>query len=154
MPHSQSSATDPLKQFPGYLTRRASIAVMARLNDELANFSLRHTEFSLLQLIGANPGIKQSEACRLLEIKRANMVPLVAGLEQRGLIARKPIDGRSQGISLTRSGRTLAKKAIAVVTEFEQGLIDSIPKNLQKHVEPILLAIWAGCVVENAVEAL
>lgn len=124
---------------------------MSRLHDELANFSLRHTEFSLLQLIGANPGIKQSEACRVLEIQRANMVPLVAGLEDRGLLSRKPIDGRSQGISLTRSGRALAKKALAAVAAFENGLINAIPKHLQQHVEPILLAIWSGCAVDGDV---
>lgn len=153
MTRTKEAIADPLMRFPGYLIRRASVALLARLNEDLAELDLRHVDSTLLQLIGSNPGIKQSEACRVLEIQRANMVPLIARLEKRGLIKRTPIDGRSQGVSLTRSGRVLAKKAYATVSEFETGLLAAIPEELREHVTPILLAIWDGCSGEIEMQA-
>ena len=135
---------DPLLEFPGYLLRRASMGALAELNERLAQFELRHTSFSLLQLIAANPGIKQTDAGRALEIQRANMVPLVSALEQRGFLSRKPIDGRSQGIELTAAGKKLAKKALAAVQAYERDLMEQVPKNLRSAVVPVLTHLWKG----------
>ena len=46
-----------------------------------------------------------SEIGKVLDIQRANMVPLLARLEAAGLIAREPIDRKSQAILLTARGR-------------------------------------------------
>lgn len=145
MATTEQRPEDPLLQFPGYLLRRASLASTARLSEQLGELSLKLVEFSLLQVIGTNPGIKQSEACQVLDVQRANMAPLIAGLEKRGLVSRTPIDGRSQGISLTRSGRALAAKSFGVVTRFEEELLASIPEASRKHVGPILTAMWESC---------
>ncbi len=154
MANANDKLTDPLLEFPGYLLRRASIAVLGGLNQRLEAFDLRHTESSLLQLIRANPGIKQSDACRALEIKRANMVPLVAKLEARGLISRTPIDGRSQAIALTKAGRELANAAFAVIQTFERQLTERVPKHLRSAIAPILLALWRDdCAREYPQEA-
>ena len=59
---------DPLKAYPGYQLRRASGAQMAVLARRLAVLELRPTEATVLRLIDANPGIKQSAIGRLLEI--------------------------------------------------------------------------------------
>ncbi len=144
MPKSAADLHDPLRAFPGYLIRRASMSLLGELNDRLSEFELRHTSFSLLQLIAANPGIKQTDAGRALEIKRANMVPLVAALEERGCITRKPIDGRSQGIELTAIGKRLARKALRVVRNHEKELIERVPEELQPAVVPVLTYLWKG----------
>lgn len=144
MSESADHPRDPLLDFPGYLVRRASMGVLAGLNERLAQFDLRHASFALLQLIAANPGIKQTDAGRALEIKRANMVPLVATLEKRGFLVRKPIDGRSQGIELTGTGKRLAKKAMVAVEAYERELMEQIPKNLRSAVVPVLTYLWKG----------
>lgn len=149
MAKRSENPSDPLFMFPGYLLRRASVAALADLNERLSKFSLRHAEFSLLQLVKANPGIKPSEAGRVLDIQRANMVPLVARLEKRGLLTRTPIDGRSQAINLTAQGRALAKKAFAVVEACEKDLIEKVPLDLRSAVTPILLALWKGGLAED-----
>ncbi len=144
MPKNTDQPSDPLLELPGYLVRRASMVVLAELNERLAEFELRHTSSSLLQLIAANPGIKQTDAGRALEIKRANMVPLVAALEKRGLLTRKPIDGRSQGIELTAAGKRLAKKALLSVQAYEKELMERVPENLRSAVIPVLTYLWKG----------
>jgi DNA-binding MarR family transcriptional regulator len=133
---------DPLANLPGYLLRRASAAALTELNERLAPFGVRHADVSLLLLIGANPGITQSQAGRVLDIQRANMVPLIARLEKRKLIERTPVDGRSQALRLVPAGRALLAKAHAEVQAHETGLLERVPEDLRPHVRPILLALW------------
>ena len=133
---------DPLSQLPGYVLRRASIATMGRLHDHLAAHDLRATEASLIMLIGDREGITQSEAGRVLGIKRANMVPLTAKLEARGILTRTQMDGRSQGLALTNSGSVILRQVRAAIAKHENETIKRVPEELRAHVIPILTAIW------------
>jgi DNA-binding MarR family transcriptional regulator len=135
---------DPLKSYPGYLLRRASSALTAELTRRLADLDLRIAEMSVLLLVGANPGITQSELGRLLDIQRANMTPLAVRLRDRGLITRQAVDGRSQGLALTGAGTGLASQARAIAEHFEHELVDRVPAHLRPHVLPILSALWLG----------
>ena len=133
---------DPLNQLPGYVLRRASIATMGRLHDHLAVHDLRATEASLIMLIGDREGITQSEAGRVLGIKRANMVPLTAKLETRGILTRTQMDGRSQGLALTKSGSVILRQVRAAIAKHEDETIKRVPEELREHVIPIRTAIW------------
>jgi DNA-binding MarR family transcriptional regulator len=133
---------DPLAKLTGYVLRRASAATLAELNLRLARLDLRHTDAAFLLLIAANPGMTQSEAGRILDIQRANMVPFVGRLEARGLIRRSQVDGRSQALKLTGSGRALFAKARAVVVKYETALIKRVPAKWRPMVAPILMALW------------
>jgi len=121
-------ATDPLKDFPGYALRRASLAVMAALARRMSELGLRPTEATVLVVIEANPGITQSEVGQLLDIARANMAPLAARLLERDLIVRERVDGRSQGLSLSAAGRQLTRKILQTMTEHEAVLMGKIPR--------------------------
>ena len=134
--------TDPLIHLPGYVLRRASIATMKRLNDHLSALDLRATEASLILLIGSRGGLTQSEAGRILGIKRANMAPLTAKLEARGLLARRQISGRSQELSLTPSGEQLLVDVRALIARHEAETMARVPQELRAFVMPILLALW------------
>ncbi|WP_197041934.1 MarR family winged helix-turn-helix transcriptional regulator [Sandarakinorhabdus oryzae] len=133
---------DPLRQLPGYLLRRASTAMMARLHERLAPFDLRPAEASLLRLIGERAQLTQSEAGRIMGIQRANMAPLTARLEARGLISRLPMSGRAQALALTGAGRALLDQVQAAFAAQEDEIMARVPEPLRPHVRPILLAIW------------
>jgi len=133
---------DPLTRLPGYVLRRASAATVAELNQRLQSLDLRHAEAACLLLIDASPGLTQSEIGRLLEIQRSNMVPFVLRLESRGLIQRKKVDGRSQGLMLTPIGRSVLAKASKVIEAYESALIRRVPEELRSVVLPILMALW------------
>ena len=133
---------DPLSQFPGYVLRRASIATIGRLHDHLAAHDLRATEASLIMLMRDREGITQSEAGRVLGIKRANMVPLTAKLEARGLLTRTQMDGRSQGLALTKAGLAILRRVRAAIAKHEDETMARVPEDLRAHVIPILTAIW------------
>lgn len=135
---------DPLTSLPGYLLRRASTASLAELNQKLAVLTLRHSDASLLLLIGSNPGITQSEAGRILDIQRANMVPFIARLEAQGLVRRQQVDGRSQGLSLTSMGEDVMLRARGLIEEYERQLLNKVPSDMRPFVVPILLSLWNG----------
>jgi DNA-binding MarR family transcriptional regulator len=133
---------DPLAKLPGYVLRRASSAALAELNQRLEPLKLRHADVAFLLLIGGMPGISQSEAGRILDIKRANMVPFVSRLERRGLVDRTKVDGRSRALRLTAGGRRMLAKARRVVGSFEASLMNRVPEKMRAMVLPILMALW------------
>ena len=135
---------DPLYDFPGYALRRASGAMMARLATRFSPLDVSFTEASILMLVAANPDVSQSALCRALDIQRANMTPLAARLEERGLIERRPVNGRSLGLSLTPAGRTLAGKVRAQSEAHEKELIALVPIEHRPHLMPALRALWLG----------
>jgi DNA-binding MarR family transcriptional regulator len=105
----------PLDELLGYRLRRASMAMIGDLVATLRPFGLSVGEVSLLILVGANPGCRQSDVGRALEIKRANLTPLVGRLKTRGLVIDAPIDGRSLSLTLTDAGRALRDDILARV---------------------------------------
>lgn len=133
---------DPLANLPGYVLRRASTAVLGELNQQLAPLDLRHSDVAFLLIIAHAGSISQSEAGRLLQIKRANMVPLVARLESRQLIERSRVDGRSQALSLTPAGISLVDSARRIIEDYETALLERVPAEWRHLVLPILMALW------------
>ena len=132
---------DPLSGYPGYMLRRASNVAMARLARLLRPLDLSPTEASVLNVIETNPNAKQSEIGRLLDIASANMAPMISRLVKRELIERRPVDGRSHGLILSRTGRTLAVRSKAVFAEHEQHLTDKMSAVQLKHFVSALAAL-------------
>jgi DNA-binding MarR family transcriptional regulator len=139
----EARVPDPLVGLAGYLLRRAAAAAVAELNQRLAGLGLRHADVAMLMLIEASPGITQSEAGRVLDIQRANMVPFVARLEDLGLLERRQVDRRSQALDLTRRGRMLLARARRVVSAHETALLGRVPERLRPMVLPVLRALWS-----------
>lgn len=134
--------TDPLRSLPGYALRRASSALMAELAERLAPLGLRHVEATILLIVARQPGITQSALGRMLDIQRANMTPIAAGLERRGLLLRVPSDGRSLGLTLSAEGEALLTAIKAQIDAHEASVTARIPPTHRAHLMPILHALW------------
>lgn len=135
---------DPLFDLPGYSLRRAAAAAMGRFAIAIEPLGLRVAELSALLLIEANARITASQLGRMLEIQRANMVPLVARLEEAGLLERRPLDGKSHSLHLTDAGMAKAAEARRVVDAYERGLVERVPAQHRAHLKPALDALWRG----------
>ena len=133
---------DPLIKLCGYVLHRAAARALADLNRRLAPLGLRHAGVAMLMLVEARPGITQSQAGRMLDIQRANMVPFVARLERLGVIRRRQVDGRSQALELTGRGHMLLERARRVVDAHEARLLARVPAELRPLVLPVLKALW------------
>jgi len=139
------SSNDPLACLPGYALRRAANAMTAELAERLAPIGLRISEASVLMLIGARADMTSTEIGKILDIQRANMVPLLARLEQAGLISRLPLDRKSQAIVLTQTeGLPRLAQVQAIIRAFEANLLARIPAAHRDHLLPALHALWDG----------
>lgn len=98
---------DALDAQIGYNLRRASALALNDFAIELAEASLRPVTYGMLALIDERPGIRAAELCRLLGMKSANMAPLLAELEERGLVERDDHaeDKRVRVLTLTPAAR-------------------------------------------------
>jgi DNA-binding MarR family transcriptional regulator len=139
---SPSSLQEPLLSLTGYVLRRASIAALAEFTQRLAPLELRPIDATLLILLDAMPQITHSEVAETLGLQRSNLVPVVVALQKRGLLERKRIDFRSEGLVLTPDGRALLNKARRIITRHEDDLMERVPPELRPMVLPILMALW------------
>lgn len=140
---SHDDSHNLLACFPGYALRRAANAMMAELATRLAVVEMRISDASVLLLIGERADMTSTEIGRILDIQRANMVPLLNRLEEAGLIARLPLDRKSQAILLTSEGRSRLEQVHAITTAFEADLLARIPAVHRHHLLPALQALWA-----------
>lgn len=112
----------------GFLLKRAQMAVFADFIETFTAVDLRPAQFSVLVIIGRNPGLKQSQVSAALNIKRTNFVPLLDSLEERGLVARKLAAGdrRSHALHLTAKGSTLLTELHRLWADHERRICEEI----------------------------
>jgi DNA-binding MarR family transcriptional regulator len=134
---------DVLRHRPGYALRRAANAMMGELARRLATIDLRIAEASVLLLVDVRDDVTASEIGRVLDIQRANMVPLLNRLDEAGLIERRPIDGKSQAVLLTTLGKQRLAQAEAITDAFEHDLMARIDPADRDHLIPALSALWS-----------
>lgn len=140
---------DPLEDLLGYQLRRLSQLTMADLAGALEPLGLRPAESSVLFTIAANPDITQSDVGRMLGVKRANMAPLIAGLESRELISRVPMDGRSQALRLTAKGETLHAAAQAATRAHEARCFGTMAESERARLVDQIHQLWTRLDAED-----
>ncbi len=135
-----------LETLLGYNTRRAALTIISRFMERMAAYGLRPVDFSVLSLIGHNPGITSRQLCSALNILPPNLVGLLKDIEKRQLISRSPhpTDGRAMGLSLTAKGTALMQEAEATALASDlsaaAALSPSEIKTLTRLLQKIYLA--------------
>jgi DNA-binding MarR family transcriptional regulator len=112
----------------GYRLRRAQIAAFTLFTQFMSEFDIRPTQFAILTVIRDNPGLSQSQISDALGLKRANLVPLLDGLEGRGLLVRSPspADRRSYCLHLTDHGQERMREIQGRHDAYEQELTTAL----------------------------
>jgi DNA-binding MarR family transcriptional regulator len=120
-PHVETVDTSYLESLMGYNTRRAALSIVELFMQKMAGYDLRIVDFSVLSLIGHNPGITSRQLCSALNILPPNLVGIIAGLDKRELISRQPHphDGRATGLHLTTEGADLLRQGEVTATDLE-----------------------------------
>lgn len=90
----------------GFLLRLAQVQVFDPFFETLAEDGIRPGEFTVLWVIGLNPGQRQGEIASVLRIKPAHMTKLVQRMVSEGYVRRGAArdDRRAVELSLTRKG--------------------------------------------------
>lgn len=107
---------------PELLGYRLRLAQQAAFRDFAATVQgLSPGRVGLLIYIEANPGVTQSRLAEAAERDRSTMVGVLDQLESRGLIERRRgEDRRTNGLWLTRAGRTLLARALRGIVRHEK----------------------------------
>ncbi|CAN1548413.1 MarR family winged helix-turn-helix transcriptional regulator [Limnohabitans sp. B9-3] len=133
-----------LETLLGYNTRRASLTIISRFMERMAVFELRPVDFSVLSLIGHNPGITSRQLCSVLNILPPNLVGFLKAFEKRQLIERKPhpTDGRAVGLFLTESGSALMREAEATAEVSDLSTATNLTATERKTLTRLLQKIY------------
>jgi DNA-binding MarR family transcriptional regulator len=116
--------------------------MMSELSARLATIDMRISDASVLLLLSGGQTLTSSDIGRMLDIQRANMVPLLNRLETAGLIAREPLDRKSLAIILSPEGSAKLKQVRKITNQFEGDLLKRIPDEHRDHFVPALNALW------------
>ena len=131
---------DVLDGHLGYFIRRVQVWVFQDFIRTLSAIDIRPAQYSVLVVIGANPGLSQSSLAQHLGIERARLVRMLDRLDRRGLTLRLPSDRdrRSHALHLTRDGQKLLKQAKAPAAQHEARLAEKLGPDNRKTVIDIL----------------
>lgn len=101
----------------GFVLRMAQLAVFEDLLNRLAVTKLTLTQFTILRLIKARPGLMQQHVSDALGVKKTNLVAVIDKLEEMGVVRRvgSTSDRRAYALHLTKKGERTYESAMKAV---------------------------------------
>ena len=112
-----------LHQLIGYQLAQASITTNRVFTKQVGQpLGLRRVEYTIVMLIGENPGCSAARLARALDVTAPNLTTWIAHLEKQGWVVREPsaTDGRSQHLRLSAKGVRLARETTSLLLAGEQ----------------------------------
>jgi DNA-binding MarR family transcriptional regulator len=102
---------------PGFLVRRLHQIHISLFGEECAEFDVTPVQFSIMSVIGQQPGLDQSQISEEVGVDRATLANVVARLEAAGLLRRATsrLDRRQKLLTLTQKGKSLLTRMQAPV---------------------------------------
>ena len=133
----------PLPSHIGYILRCAQLRSFRQFHETLSGLELSPAQFSVLVIVGFNPGLKQAEVAAALNIKRANLVALLDRLERAGLAQRvvSTTDRRSHALYLTDAGMALMKRAEGLIAHHEKTVEDRLGAQNKRKLFELLVKL-------------
>ena len=131
---------DGLTGHAGYAVRRFQIWIFQDFIRTLAAVDIRPTQYSVLTVIGANPGLSQMAVAQRLGIERARLVHLLDSLEDRKLVRRdrSSTDRRSHALHLTAQGQASLRQFKLLAAEHERHVTERIGEENREQLLRIL----------------
>lgn len=133
-----------LETLMGYNARRAALKAIGLFSQRMVDFGLTPVDFSVLSLIGHNPGITSRQLCSALNILPPNLVGKISAMEQRWLIERRPHpqDGRAVGLHLSVEGEKLMRQAEQSASQLEDEVTSGLTAAEKKTLLRLLQKVY------------
>ena len=111
----------------GYLIRRAQQLHVAAWT-RIASSEISSVQYTILAVLDRLGEASQRELCDEADLDRSTIADLVARMERRGLIARRPDpeDARRKTVTLTDAGRSERARLRPLVDEVQEALVASM----------------------------
>ena len=135
----------------GYQIRTLQLAVFQSFERFLGELEITPTQFGALVVVDSNPGLKQAQLARAIQLDRSTVVSLVDRLQSRKLIERKRLnaDRRSNALVLTKKGKRLLGQALVRVQKHEANLVKDLDKNERNAMKQYLQQIQENALSDN-----
>ncbi|WP_203218284.1 MarR family winged helix-turn-helix transcriptional regulator [Nocardia brasiliensis] len=107
-----------------FMVRTVWLHMRAAIGEELKEFGLSTSQYATLMMADAHPGMSVADIAREVASTRQAANEMLGGLEQQGLIERKPnpADRRTHRIHVTADGRERLAQARTAVARRETEL--------------------------------
>lgn len=114
--------TDVLDTLLGFHLRRAQLMNFRRFHREVRDPEATPTQFAMLVLMEANPGMSQVDVGGVLDMDRATTMAVVGRLKSAGWIRkeRSTEDRRKHRLFVTRAGTEALKRMKSAVVALEE----------------------------------
>jgi DNA-binding MarR family transcriptional regulator len=129
----------------GLLFVRLAHVSRTRLAEVLEGMGLRPVEFAVLHQLAEAGGSTQLDLAGVLRIHPSNLVAVLDGLEDEGLLARvrDPVDRRRHVVDLTSAGAERLRQAQAAAREAEGELLEPLERSERAELERLLRRLAA-----------
>jgi DNA-binding MarR family transcriptional regulator len=130
----------------GFLISQLGFFSSKGFTEALAPLGIGPREFLLMRFVDATRGQSQQALSERLDVPASRMVALVDGLEEAGLVERRPDpdDRRVRGLHLTRKGRGVLEKASKIAIDYETRLCAGINREEREQLIDLLQKLQAG----------
>jgi len=128
---------------PVFLLGRLGFELKRRAADELEDAGFSVYDFSVLTFLAQGACDGQMAIADVLRLDRSQLVGLLDGLEERGLIERRrdPSDRRRHTVSLTSDGRRQLTRLRAVVKRIEDEFLAPLEPAEREQLHGLLVTL-------------
>ena len=126
-----------------YVIGRVDQGVRRELRVRLAPLALSVPDVTTLSVLRGRSGLSNAQLARRALITPQSMLEVLASLEQRGLLARRPdaANARIMRAELTPSGRRLLARADAVIAALDDELLAAVAPEEREQARGALLRV-------------
>lgn len=141
-----------LGDFVGFRLRRVQNQLSRDFAAATAGHGLRSGLFSSLAIIGANPGVSQSDLSREVGLDKSVTVTIIDELEKLGWAIRKrsPHDRRRHALFITPEGEKRLDELFAVVGETEDAVLHQLSPAEMHVLSELLDRMYAACARDDS----
>ena len=133
-----------LDELLGYAIRRAQIKVYAHFFKSIGDQTTTPQRFTVLSIIGSNPGLQQTQIANIMGVARPGATALIDYWERRDCVERRrdPGDRRSYGIYVTDCGQRLLAALRERVRGHDAAVAAHLSASEVKHLMALLNKLY------------
>jgi DNA-binding MarR family transcriptional regulator len=147
-PKMERPAADAPPRSVGFLLSQLGFSSSKCFAEELEPLGIHPGEFALMRFVAASEGQSQQALAERLGVPPSRMVAKVDGLEEAGLLERRPDpdDRRVRALHLTRKGREVLQRASKVAVAYESRLCGELDGKEREQLIDLLQKLQPGLV--------